>query len=94
MDKIYEFTGNENTTVTIPDLSNYNQIMLALKAKDNSIVNSVIMPRSTFVIGTSGIKVYGESSSQWGKCVANSNTSATFNRTTANTYNVTLYGIN
>ena len=97
VDLLYKFTGNVSTKVNVPDLSNYKTLILAITSNDSaqSFVNSITIPSSTFWTGGVSTKVYGVSSDTWGSCIAEAmvSTSVTFNRTTATTSSVQLFGV-
>lgn len=94
---MYTFTGNVSSKVEVPDLSNYKMLILAITSNENimAFIGSIVIPCSTFWTSGGSMKVYGASSDTWGSCVAETmvSTSVTFNRTSATTSTVKLFGV-
>lgn len=89
------FTGTTGTLVTLnANTSTFDLISIQVYATDGTtVVANVLMPRP--LLAGIVVKAYGESSSQWGSFELQSNNyQARFNRTSANTSKVVVYGIN
>lgn len=88
-----DFTGTTSTTVNLTDTaSNYLFMSVVLYDQNGQIVSGVTMPPKFFRNVTA--QIYGDSSAVWGTCLLSSDyTQATFNRTSASTSRIRVYGI-
>lgn len=97
VDLLYTFGGAVETEVTVPDMSVYKQLLVGLFVNDENtrrMVGSTIVPRSTFVLGSLNVQIFGSNENQWGLIKSTqSNTSLICNRTAANTFQMAIWGI-
>lgn len=93
IDRLVDFVGATSTNVTVPSLSSYRLIILALIDTNGKTVGSTTFPAGTWGMLGNAIRVYGESNAQWGEASWGGYTSMTLNRTTANTSKLIVFGI-
>lgn len=90
---LYTFTGTGSTSVNLAyNASNFAFVMaLLLDSSGNVAGTSFLNPT---IAHNREVKIYGESSSMWGSWkLTNNGTKCTFNRTSATTTSVLLYGV-
>ena len=101
---ILEFTGTIETSIHIDDwIYKYRLIIISLYSSEYECCDSVIVPAFEFAAKKYTAKIYGYDSIQWGSCrietTGNSSedigegTTYCLNRTSANTYKISVYGI-
>ena len=101
VDLLYSFNGTAETEINVPDMSIYKQLMFGLYINvGNSttayrqFIATAIMPRSTFVSGHRGIKMFAGDTSTWGSVRATgSNTALLCNRTSATSEGIEIWGV-
>lgn len=86
------FDNSSQQTLTLSEpASNFLFLSIRLHGSDGSMVGSCTLP--TILLRNLTAKIYGESSEQWGTALLSSDyTQITFNRTSANTSRITVYG--
>ena len=91
--RIIKFTGTTQSTQSLsPSPNNYVYLMAILLASDGTTVVGTAFTTPEIAAAYT-IKVYGESSSQWGSFkLSNDYSQGTFNRTSSNTESISLYG--
>ena len=101
VDLLADFNGTTSTQITVPDMSQYKQIMIGIQTLGNyngpvnrNVIGTAIIPRSSFVTGGMLLKAYGGNESTWGSIQSIfSNTSLICNRTSATTTHMGIWGI-
>lgn len=91
IDKLVEFTGTSANVATVPNLTQYKQIMLVLTHETYRIL-STCYPMVEF-IDTGHIHLVQQSTDRWGSARYINNTLIDLNRTSANTTSLIVYGI-
>lgn len=92
-DFLAEFTGTVATSMNLNyNAGNYRLLIFAVYNTANDLIASATI--TPYYARNVPIKLFGDSSSQWGSVtLANDYASATFNRTSATTAKVRLIGI-
>lgn len=94
IDKLAEFTGGAEQSVSVNNLQMYKKVVLALCDSSGNFVGSVTVPTGTWGALSNSIVVYGIDNTMWGRATWDGYKSVKFNRTSANTSKVILFGLN
>lgn len=91
--KLAEFIGTVEESVSVDNLQNYRQILLALINSTGAIVGTSNFPVGTFGMLQSQLYVYGADTNTWGRVAWENYTSLKMNRTASNTSKMYVFGI-
>ena len=93
IDKLADFTGTSQATITVSDMSAYKQIVLMLLNNNGEVVNTMSIPAGTWGQYGYTVILYGSSSSVWAKAIWTSPTTLSCNRTSSTTQKLSIFGV-